>query len=159
MTAPQIPVPRFEYAFTVRLGLGRVIYLKPTNQGATRAAVYLTEGTFEGPRIGGRVLPASGADWPLMRPDGVIDFDARYMLEAEDGTPIYMQNRGFRWGPPEVMQALREHKPVDTSLYYMRTCPKFDVPEGPHDWLSRHVFVGIGDKTPEGNAIHYYQVL
>ncbi len=62
-------------------------------------------------------------------------------------------------GMEAAKQALREHKPVDTSLYYMRTCPKFDVPEGPHDWLSRHVFVGIGDKTPGGNAIHYYQVL
>ena len=27
----------------------------------------------------------SGGDFPLVRPDGVIDFDARYLLEAEDG--------------------------------------------------------------------------
>jgi hypothetical protein len=52
------------------------------------------------------VIPMSGGDFPLVRPNGVIDFDARYLLEADDGGIIYMQNRGYRWGSPEVMQRL-----------------------------------------------------
>lgn len=153
---PQPPV--LEYAFTVRLVLSPPVWLKPTVLGATRAVVYLIEGDFEGPRIRGRVLPNSGADWALLRPDGVIDFDARYMLEADDGTPIYIQNRGFRWGSEEAMTALREHRDVPPDAYYMRTSPRFDVPAGPHDWLGRHVVVGRGEKTPEGNMIHYFIV-
>jgi hypothetical protein len=152
-------IPALEFAFTVRLVLRPAIWLRPTAVGAERAAVYLESGDFEGPAIRGRVLPASGADWALMRPDGVIDFDARYMLEADDGTPIYIQNRGFRWGDAEVMAAMARHEPVDPSRYYMRTAPKFEAPKGPHDWLNRHVFVGAGEKTPDGNQIHYFKVL
>ena len=41
----------------------------------------------------------------------VIDFDARYMLKTDDGAVIYLQNRGYRWGPPEIMAAMarRDH--------------------------------------------------
>lgn len=55
----------------------------------------------------------SGGDWRLLRPDGVLDFDARYLLRTDDGTVIYMQNRGYRWGPPEMMAALSRREPVD----------------------------------------------
>ena len=151
--------PALEYAFTVTLVLGKAMYLKPTGMGATRAAVYLTEGSFAGPIIRGRVLPNSGADWPLVRPDGVIDFDARYMLEEDDGTLIYLQNRGFRWGSDEAMQQMADRQEIDPGKYYMRVSPKFDVPQGKHDWLARYIFVGVGEKIPSGNSIHYYKVL
>ncbi len=157
MITPPAP-PELEWAFSVQLVLNRPIFLRPSLMGATRAAVYVTEGQFEGPRIRGRVIPMSGADWALLRDDRVIDFDARYMLEADDGTPIYIQNRGYRWGSEEVMAALRERAEVPSDSYYMRTSPKFEVPEGPHDWLARHVFVGRGEKIPEGNVIHYFMV-
>lgn len=151
--------PRLEYAFTIALTLGDVHWVKPSNQGSTRGAVYVARGTVEGPEICGIVIPQSGADWPLLRPDGVIDFDARYLLRTDDGVVIYMQNRGFRWGPPEIMAAMRRHEPVDPDSYYMRTAPKFDAPEGRYGWLSRYVFVGIAEKTPEGNSIAYFKVL
>lgn len=151
--------PRLEYAFTITLVLGEVYWVKPTTQGCTRGAVYVTGGTLEGPAIRGIVVPQSGADWPLLRPDGVIDFDARYLLRTDDGVVIYMQNRGYRWGPPDVMAAMTRHEPVDPAAYYMRTAPKFDAPEGRYEWLSRHVFVGVAEKTPTGNSIAYFKVL
>ncbi|MGH6989030.1 MAG: DUF3237 family protein, partial [Stellaceae bacterium] len=30
------------------------------------------------------------------------------------------------------------------SEYYFRCAPVFETPPGPHDWLTRHVFVGYG---------------
>jgi len=158
-TAQAHRLPRFEYAFTITLTLGEVYWVKPTTQGSTRGAVYVTEGTIEGPDIRGVLVPLSGGDWPLLRPDGVLDFDARYLLRTDDGTVIYMQNRGYRWGPPEVMAALSRREPVDPSTYYMRTSPKFDAPEGRYAWLSRFVFVGVAEKTPTGNSIAYFKVL
>ncbi|NBA96034.1 DUF3237 family protein [Pseudomonas sp. R5(2019)] len=151
--------PRFEFAFTVSINLSKGRYLRPGNMGAERAAVYVESGTFEGPSIRGTVVPFSGGDWPLVRPNGVIDFDARYLLEADDGTLIYMQNRGYRWSSPEVLARLMRQEPVDHDEYYMRVSPKFDVPAGPHDWLDRHVFVGVAEKTPGSNRIHYFKVL
>ena len=151
--------PKFRYVFSISLTLGKPYWLKPTTMGATRAAVYAVEGTIEGPDIKGRVIPMSGGDWPLLRPDGVIDFDARYMLELDDGTVIYMQNRGYRWAyTPEVAERMARGKHAEPHEYYMRVTPKFDVPEGPHDWLSRHVFVGVAEKIPGANRIHYFVI-
>src|ERR1700733_8741523 len=116
-------------------------------------------GKIEGPRLNGRVIPMSGGDFPLVRPNGVIDFDARYLLEADDGAIIYMQNRGYRWGSEEAMAKMSRNEPVRPDEYYMRVCPKFDVPEGPHEWMSRHVFVGVAEKVPGANRIHYFVVL
>lgn len=146
--------PKFEYAFTIHLTLKRPVFI-----GSGRAAVYVESGVIEGPKLTGRVLPDSGGDWAGLRADGVLDFDARYLLEADDGTVIYLQNRGYRWGPPEVMQRLNTGQPVDASEYYMRVTPRFEVAAGPHEWLARHVFIGVAERTPTGNSIHYYQVL
>lgn len=151
--------PRLEFAFTVKISLDRAYWVKPPDIGCVRAGIYLKDGTFEGPNIRGIVIPNSGADWPLVRPNGVIDFDARYMLQEEDGTVIYLQNRGFRWGPQAVMEAMARNEPVDHGSYYFRTSPKFEAPEGKHDWVNRHIFIGVGEKVPKGNQIHYYKLV
>ena len=151
--------PKFEYALSIRVTLGKATMLRGTPMGQDRGAVYVAEGDFSGPNISGRVVPQSGGDFALVRPDGLLDFDARYLLETDDGTPIYMQNRGFRWASPEVMKAQAERRPVAFSQYYMRVTPRFECPAGKHDWLMRYVFVGVAEKTPEGNVIHYWKVL
>lgn len=159
MSIPEAVFPKFEFAFTVRIQLSRPRFIRPSTMGAERAAIYAEHGEFEGPNIRGIVLPMSGGDFPLVRPDGVIDFDARYLLETDDGALIYVQNRGYRWASPEVAERMRKNEPVPPSEYYMRVSPKFDVPAGPHDWLAKHVFVGIGEKLPGANAIHYFKLL
>jgi Protein of unknown function (DUF3237) len=151
--------PGLEHAFTISIELAGLRWVRPTSMGSTRAAVYAAAGTVEGPRLNGCVIPMSGGDFPLVRPNGVIDFDARYLLEADDGTIIYMQNRGYRWGSPEVMERLSRNEPVRPDEYYMRAAPKFEAPEGPHEWLSRHVFVGVAEKLPGANRIHYFVVV
>ena len=164
MATPEPPphpfAPKFEFAFTVAIDLTPPVYIRPTSMGATRAAVWAAQGTFEGPRIKGRVIPMSGGDFPLVRPNGVIDFDARYLLEADDGTPIYLQSRGYRWPrTPEIGEKMARNEDVGPDDYYMRVSPKFDVPEGPHDWMSKHIFVGVAEKVPNANRIHYFMLL
>lgn len=151
--------PQFEFAFTVAIDLTPPIWIKPTSMGATRAAVWAAQGTFEGPRIRGKVIPMSGGDFPLVRPNGVIDFDARYLLETDDGTPIYLQSRGYRWAEGDAMERMQRNEPLEPHEYYMRVSPKFDVPEGPHDWLGKHIFVGVAEKVPKANRIHYFMLL
>jgi hypothetical protein len=151
--------PQLEYAFSIGITLTKAQYLKPTTMGATRAAVYAAEGTIEG-AITGKVVPMSGGDWPLVRPDGVIDFDARYLLELDDGTIVYLQNRGYRWAyTADAAERMSRNEPADSGEYYMRVSPKFDVAAGPHDWLAKHVFVGVAEKVPGANRIHYFKVL
>ncbi len=152
--------PRIEFAFSIGITLTSVRWVRPTTMGATRGAIYAAEGTVDGPDVKGIVVPMSGGDWPLVRPDSVIDFDARYVLELDDGTIIYMQNRGYRWAANEDIAArMSRNEPVDSSQYYMRVSPKFDVPEGKYDWMAKHVFVGVAEKTPGANRIHYFKIL
>jgi len=49
--------------------------------------------------------------------------------------------------------------PVAHEDYYLRAQPTFETPKGPHDWLTRHVFIGIGERRPDGNVVRYFAVL
>src|SRR2546423_9822288 len=134
--------PALERALTISIDLGEPYWVRPPARGETRAAIFATAGKIEGPRLNGRVIPMSGGDFPLVRPDGVIDFDARYLLEADDGAIIYLQNRGYRWGEEAVMERLRRNQPVGPDEYYMRVAPKVDAPAGPHEMVGQHGFHG-----------------
>jgi Protein of unknown function (DUF3237) len=155
-----IPVePKLQFALTIAINLKPALWVRPSQYGSERAGVYVKDGTVSGPDINGIVIPDSGADWPWLRPDGVIDFDARYMLMTDDGAVIYMQNRGYRWGSKEVMAKMARREPVPDDSYYMRVVPKFEAPAGKYDWMNKYVFVGRAEKQPESNRIHYFKVL
>ena len=152
--------PRTEWAFSVAINLNRPYQVRPSLYGKSeRWAVYLKDGKFWGPEIRGEVVPFSGADWPIWREDGVIDFDARYILQTDDGATIYMQNRGYRWAEKAYMEAMSRNEEVPFDKYYMRVAPKFEAPAGKYEWLAKHVFVGVAEKVPRGNCIHYFKVL
>lgn len=156
---------KLEFVFQVRLWFTRVHHIPNMPTGAGRGAVYVDRGIVEGPRLNGKVLEGSGGDWALFRPDGVLATDARYMLQADDGTLILLHNRGYLWGrTPDVMPRIREWifnggPPVDHSEYYLRAAPTFEVEAGKHDWLMRHIIIGIGERKGDGNLIRYYAVL
>ena len=170
-TAPEVigeraaSLPGLEFAFEVRLRFTRVQNIASMPTGAGRGAVYVDSGEFSGPNIRGKAVANSGGDYALFRPDGVLQFDARYMLQEDDGTLILMQNRGYLWGRhPDTMQKLRDMAfaggpTVDPGEYYLRAAPSFEVEKGRHDWLMRHVFVGLGERKADGNLVRYYKVL
>ena len=154
--------PKLEFAMEVRLQFPRVQTIANSPWGGTRSAVYVESGTFEGPRLRGKAVPGSGGDYAYFRPDDVAVFDARYMLEEEDGTLILLNNRGFLWGrKPDTMEklcdwAFREGEPVQQQDYYLRGNPSFECSVGKHDWLTKHVFVGVGERRADGNVLRYY---
>ena len=101
--------PRFEFAMEVRLRFTRVQQITQLPTGGVRSAVYVDSGEFSGPNIKGKAVPNSGGDYALFRPDDVAIFDARYMLQEDDGTLILLHNKGFLWGrTPDVMDRLRK---------------------------------------------------
>ena len=70
-----------------------------------RRIIAITGGRFFGERLSGRVLPG-GADWQVIRADGVADLDARYALETDDGALIYVTDYMHRHGPEAVLERL-----------------------------------------------------
>jgi hypothetical protein len=152
--------PALEFAFECTLQLKPRLKLDPLPQGGSRLFVPVAGGTFRGPRLSGVALDGGG-EWPHVREDGVFCFDARYLLREDDGTLILLQNRGYRHGSPEVMERLWKLAPGDVvrdDEYYFRCTPTFETRAGPHDWLCRSVFIGVGSRSREGNVIRYYRV-
>jgi hypothetical protein len=115
-------------------------------------------GTFEGARLRGTVLPG-GADWIVVRPDGVTTLDVRLVLETDDGAAIGMTYRGLRHGPPEVMDRLNRGEIVDPSTYYFRIAVAFETAAAQYAWLNSAAFVGTGDRTPTGPIYDVFEVL
>ncbi|MBO9723583.1 MAG: DUF3237 domain-containing protein [Novosphingobium sp.] len=157
--------PRFEFAFEIHLDFAKFENIPDMPSGFGRGFVYLDGGTITGPRLNGRVIPGSGGDWASFRPDDVLATDARYMLEAEDGTKILLHNRGYLWGrEADTLKRMqdwmfRDGPEVPFEDFYLRCSPMFETPKGPHEWMMRHIFVGIGQRQRHGNTIRYYALL
>jgi hypothetical protein len=121
-----------------------------------RRIIGITGGSFSG-RLAGRVLPG-GADWQLIRADGSAFLDARYTLETADGALIYVNNKGYRHGPKDVVERLAKGDDVDPALYYMRTTPWFETAAPAYAWLNRIVCVGTGARRPAGVDLEFFEV-
>ena len=86
----------------------------------------ITGGEFSGPDIRGKVLPG-GADWQLIRDDGVSELEARYTLSTDDGATIHVRNLALRHGPADVMEALTAGQAVGPGSYYFRGTTFFET--------------------------------
>ena len=122
-----------------------------------RRIIGITGGKFSGPRLSGRILPG-GADWQLIRADGVAFLDARYTLETADGALIYVSNQGYRHGSREIIERLARGEAVDPALYYMRTTPWFETSAPAYAWLNRAVCVGTGARRPQAVELEIFEV-
>src|SRR5262249_14147944 len=105
--------------FVISSPLGDIQTLGETPYGERRI-IRIHGGTVEGERLNGKVLPG-GADWQIVRSDGVVHLTARYTIATDRGGLILVNSEGYRHGPPEVMARLTRDETVDPSLYYFRT--------------------------------------
>ncbi|MDI5980801.1 DUF3237 domain-containing protein [Amycolatopsis magusensis] len=114
--------------------------------GGHRRIIPITGGTAEGPRIEGEVLPL-GADWNLMRPDGVAEVSARYLVRTHDGVVLTITNEGslkFDGVPRGI------------------TTPRIEAPaDGPYAWLNDAVLVGtltpvVDGQRPIGVSLEFH---
>ena len=122
-----------------------------------RRIIPITGGSFRGAKLAGRVLPG-GADWQVIRADGVAELDARYTLETDDHALIYVQNFGYRHGPADVLQRLAAGEPVDPALYYMRTTPRFETGAERYRWLNRLICVATGARRAAVVELEVFEV-
>jgi hypothetical protein len=122
-----------------------------------RRIINITGGAFRGDRLSGKVLPG-GADWQVIRADGVAELDARYTLETDDGALVYVTNRGVRHGPAEVIRRLAAGEPVDPALYYMRTTPWFETGDARYAWLNRIVCVATGARRATAVELEVFEI-
>lgn len=156
MIAADVAPPSLDFVFAARIDIGTPQEIGQVALGRRRV-IPILGGRFEGPRIAGRIVPG-GADWQLIRPDGVAIVEALYTLETADGTLIHIRNVGMRHGPPEVIARLAAGETVDPTTYYFRAAPVFEVAQGPHDWLTRSLFVAQGQRLADAVLLRVYAV-
>jgi Protein of unknown function (DUF3237) len=147
---------KLDHAFDIRIDfLDRDIF-GPVAGNLRQGYTPVKSGIVQGPRLNGRLVPHGGADWPLVRPDGVVELNAHYMIEADDGALIYIRNFGYVYGARPAGQGT-DRAP---RAAYFRCTPYFRAPEGPHGWLNCTVIVGGGERhtDPDHTLFRYYAV-
>jgi len=147
---------KLQHLFKAEISLAAAQELGETPLGRRRI-IGITGGRFAGERLSGRVVPG-GADWQVVRADGVADLDARYTLETSDGALIYVRNRGYRHGPAKVLKKLSAGEEVDPSLYYMRTTPLFETGDARYAWLNRIVCIATGARRAAAVELDVFEV-
>jgi hypothetical protein len=150
--------PRLEFAFRISVDLTAGVQEVGNTGKGIRKVVPITGGTFEGPIIKGKVV-AGGYDWQLVRADGVVEIDARYLLQTDGGDLITITNTGLRHGLPEVMQRLAKGEEVDAAEYYFRSIPVFEIGNPQYDWLMSSVFIATGTRKPKQVLIDVWRVV
>ncbi|MEZ5218362.1 MAG: DUF3237 domain-containing protein [Ilumatobacteraceae bacterium] len=127
-----------------------------TGPNGTRKLIPITDGAVRG-AFTGRVLPG-GADFQLIRPDGVAEIEARYVIETDRGELVYVTNTGVRHAPADVMARLAAGEIVDPAAVYFRTLPRFETASERLQWLTRDVFVATGARLPDRVRLAFYRV-
>ncbi|MBA1248810.1 DUF3237 domain-containing protein [Pseudomonas luteola] len=126
--------------------------LGKTSELGKRRIIPITGGRFEGPSFKGEILN-NGADWQVVTDDGLAIIDTRYLLKTDDGALVYLQTKGYRYGPPEVMKDVAAGKPVDPSKYFFKVTMTFETSAEKYDWLNRAI--GVGSAMRLGKAVVY----
>ena len=70
-----------------------------------------------------------------MRPDGCLENDTRYTWQTQNGSLIYLQNKGIRLST------------------YMRTVTTMEVQDPANAWLAESLFISTGMK--EGDVVRH----
>lgn len=121
------PRPDLRYVARVTVDLVAPIWeLGETSDLGRRRIIPITGGTIAGPGLNGRILD-NGADWQVVTRDGLALIETRYLLELDDGALAYLQTRGYRHGPADVMAEVAAGQPVDPTTYYFRISLTFET--------------------------------
>jgi hypothetical protein len=148
--APAIAIPGLEVITRLEVQVGAPVVVGRA-AGGERRLVPILGGRLLGPRLTGTVV-AGGNDVQLVRADGVVEIDSRYMVELDDGARVFVHDVGVRHAPPEVAAALARGEAVDPALVYSRTRMVFETDAPQHAWLTRDLFVASGARV--GDRVH-----
>ncbi len=123
-----------------------------------RLIVDVTGGSFQGPRLRGRILP-SGGDWLLVGPDGFGRLDVRVTFRTDDGASIYVQYHGLLEMTEAVQTALQSGGSTEYGDGYFMTQPRFETGDPRYAWLNRVVAVAEGRVRPRAVEYRVFQLV
>ena len=151
------PALQTRYVFTITARIGSVTSAGDIGTGVRRI-IPITGGEVRGEGINGKVCPF-GADFQIIRPNELIELEAKYAIETDDGAVIYVENKGIRFGPVDLVKRLNRGEGVDPKLIYFRTVPKFETGAEKYRWLMESLFIGSAARHADRVVIDVHQVL
>ena len=153
-----LPPPKLEHVCDLAVAIAAPIEVGHTPAGLRRM-IPITGGTVTGPRLNGKVL-AGGADFQLILGGGTqAHLDARYVIELNDGTRVFVQNTALRVASLENSQRIMNGQPVNPDEIYFRCQPKLEATAQEWAWLNESQFIGTGRRAPDGVFLSFYRVL
>jgi uncharacterized protein DUF3237 len=147
---------RLEPVFNLHLQLGKPTDVGQIGPAGNRRVVPVAGGMLEGPGLKGKIMP--GADYQIIHPDGLVEIDAHYVVQMDNGDSIYITNRGMRHGPADVLKRLNAGENVDQSLIYFRTVISVETAAPDLQKLARSILVSAGERLPNEAVLHVYRV-
>jgi hypothetical protein len=124
--------------------------------GLTRRYIPLLGGTVEG-EYSGSVVPG-GADWQTVAPNGILELQARYVLQLSRGA-VEIQSNGIRSGSPAVLERLAAGEIVPPHEYYFRTAIRFFTASPELQHLNQMLGIAVGERFPNRVRISVHRVL
>ena len=153
-----LPPPQLEHLCDLAVTIAPPVEVGHTPAGLRRM-IPITGGTVTGPLVNGKVL-AGGADFQLILAGGTqAHLDARYVMELDDGSRVFVQNTALRVASLENSQRIMQGLPVNPDEIYFRCQPKLEASAPQWAWLSESQFVGTGRRAPDGVFLSFYRVL
>lgn len=158
MSAQPIPTElRWRYLGAMRIEVERQVSLGTTPSGVRRFDI-LKGGTFEGPRLKGRILGGAN-DSLVQRRDGAFHPDVRLVLETDDGATVLITYRGIRIASDAVHQRLARQEVVPYTEFYLRNAPFFETGASQYDWLNRILSIGVGRREGPWVIYEVFEIL
>jgi hypothetical protein len=145
----------FSLLMRVQVDVGELLPIGAIAQGERRV-VHLQGGSFEDDNGWRGVVLPGGSDWQLLRSDGVLEVDARYVLEDAQGQRVQVVSQGLRHGPADVIAALARGEAVDPASYYFRTAMRFETGAPALAHLNRVVAIGLGAREARRVKLQVY---
>ena len=124
----------------------------------TRSTNIIREGSVDGERIRGRLLPAGG-DWMVVDATGTGHIDARYLIETHDSEIIQVFYYGRLVFHGDALERLRAGQSLTEADTYFRAAPIFTAP-ATYGWLNTVQAIAIGrlEAGHDRSTIVHYRV-
>ena len=152
-----LPPPQLEHVCDLAVTIAPPVEVGQTVAGLRRM-IPITGGLVQGPLLNGKVL-AGGADFQLILAGGTqAHLDARYVIELDDGTRVFVQNTALRVASLENSQRIMRGEPVSPDVVYFRCQPKLEAAGEKWAWLGESQFIGTGRRAPDGVFLSFYRV-
>lgn len=133
----------YELLYKINLILEPGVELGKTPVG-TRVIYWVKGGTFEGPKLKGKVRP-TGGDWVLRLDSVTTKLDVRLVLETDDGQLISNTYTGIVRNNPD-------------GTTYWRITPVFETASKKYVWLNYIIAVGVGKFGKDGVSYEVYAI-